>query len=267
MAARPHGQGPQGCAESSRRATVNRSVVEPLRKLFIRARVVWRYQFSREPIWRNHRLKEPAERVRELHASEAEALDSALRQDFEPWFKFASATGLRLAETLLTWDCVNWEARTIVTTGKGGRTVATPLTDALAAILEPLKGQHPTAVFTYVCRRPKAGRKKGERLPITRAGAKSEWKAMRKRAGVKGFRFHDVRHDFATKLLRKTGNLKLVSRALNHRDISTTMRYAHVMDGELAGALQDLSLSRQKSHEKSHAPEAETSQAIAINGK
>jgi hypothetical protein len=102
-------------------ATVNRSVVEPLRKLFIRARTVWRYQFPREPLWRNHRLKEPAERVRELHASEADALDSALRPDFAPWFKFASATGLRLAETLITWDCVNWEGRTIVTNGKGGR--------------------------------------------------------------------------------------------------------------------------------------------------
>jgi hypothetical protein len=56
-------------------ATVNRSAVEPLRKLFIRARVVWRCQFPREPLWRTHRLKEPVERVRELHASEAEALD------------------------------------------------------------------------------------------------------------------------------------------------------------------------------------------------
>ena len=102
-------------------ATVYRSVVEPLRKLFIRARVVWRHQFPREPLWRTHRLKEPVERVRELHASEAKALDLALRQDFEPWFRFASATGLRLAETLITWDCVNLEARTIVTTGQGGR--------------------------------------------------------------------------------------------------------------------------------------------------
>jgi len=248
-------------------ATVNRSVVEPLRKLFIRARVVWRYQFPREPLWRTHRLKEPQERVRELHASEAEALNGALRPDFEPWFKFASATGLRLAETLIAWDCVNWEARTIVTVGKGGRTVATPLTDALAGILEPLRGHHPEAVFTYVCRRPTAGHKKGERLPITYMGARSEWQAMRKRAGVKGFRFHDVRHDFATKLLRRTGNLKLVSRALNHSDVKTTMRYAHVMHGEVAEALQDLSLSRQKSHEKSHATMAETAQIIEINSK
>jgi integrase len=225
-------------------ATVNRSVVEPLRKLFIRARVVWRYSFPREPLWRNHRLKEPTERVRELHASESAALDGALRSDFEPWFRFASATGLRLAETLITWDCVNWEARAIATTGKGGRMVRTPLTEAVAAILEPLKGHHPEAVFTYVCRRPKAGHRKGERLPLTYAGAKSEWQAMRKRAGVKGFHFHDVRHDFATKLLRETGNLKLVSRALNHTDVKTTARYAHVVDSDLSEALQRLSQSK-----------------------
>ena len=56
---------------------------------------------------------------------------------------------------------------------------------------------------------------------------------MRKRAGVKGFRFHDVRHDMATKLLRQTNNLKLVSRALNHADIKTTSRYAHVLTARL----------------------------------
>lgn len=244
-------------------ATVNRSVVEPLRKLFIRARVVWRYQFRGEPLWKTHRLKEPVERVRELHASEAVALDAALRQDFQPWFRFASATGLRLAETLITWDCVNWEARTIVTRGKGGRPVSTPVTDAVAAILEPLKNHHPEAVFTYVCRRPRTGHRKGERLPLTYAGAKSERQALCKRAGVRGFRFHDLRHDFATKLLRRAGNLKLVSRALNHRDVKT----AHVMDGEVADALQDLSVSRQKSHEKSHATMAETAQIIEINSK
>jgi integrase len=69
---------------------------------------------------------------------------------------------------------------------------------------------------------------------------------MRKRAGIMGFRFHDVRHDMATKLLRETGNLKLVSRALNHSDVRTTARYAHVMDDDLADALQRLSKPREK---------------------
>ena len=236
-------------------ATVNRSVVEPLRKVFIHSKTVGRCGFPREPLWRKHRLKEPAERVRELHAGEADALAGALRPDFEPWFKFASAIGLRLAETLLTWDCVNWEARTIITTGKGGRTVSTPLTDAVAAILEPLRGHHPIAVFTYVCQRPKRGQRRGERYPLTYYGAKSEWQAMRKRAGVLAFRFHDVRHDMATKLLRQTKNLKLVSRALNHADIKTTSRYAHVLDSEVSEALERLSQSK-ISHEKSHGDNA-----------
>ncbi len=77
---------------------------------------------------------------------------------------------------------------------------------------------------------------------------------MRKRAGVKGFRFHDVRHDMATKLLRQTGNLKLVSRALNHADIKTTSRYAHVLDGEVADALQRVAESRNKSRTDDSSP-------------
>jgi integrase len=247
-------------------STVNRSATEVLRKLFTRARKAWGYQF-REPNWSQHRLKEPQGRVRELHAHEERALAVAGRSDYAPWINFALLTGLRRAETLIAWACVNWEARTIITTGKGGRRVSTPLTEAVAAILEPLRGHHPEAVFTYVCRRPKRGHKKGERLPLTYAGAKSEWQAMRKRAGVKGFRFHDIRHDFATKLLRETGNLKLVSRALNHTDVKTTARYAHVVDSDLSEALQGLSLLRQKSHEKSHADPDQMTQITDINKK
>ena len=61
------------------------------------------------------------------------------------------------------------------------------------------------------------------------------------------FRFHDFRHDFATKLLRETGNLKLVQKALNHADITTTARYAHVLDEDVAAALSQVAKSRKKS--------------------
>ena len=102
---------------------------------------------------------------------------------------------------------------------------------------------------------PRGASAEGERYPLTYYGAKSEWQAMRKRAGVMGFRFHDVRHDMATKLLRQTKNLKLVSRALNHADIKTTSRYAHVLDSEVSEALERLSQSK-ISHEKSHGDNA-----------
>ena len=67
------------------------------------------------------------------------------------------------------------------------------------------------------------------------------------KAGVKDFRFHDFRHDFGTKLLRDTGNLKLVQKALNHADIKSTLRYAHVLDEDIAAAVERVAKSRTKS--------------------
>ncbi len=64
----------------------------------------------------------------------------------------------------------------------------------------------------------------------------SRW--LRKRAGVMNFRLHDFRHTFATRLLRKTGNIKLVQKALNHSDIRTTTKYAHVLDDEVGAAME-----------------------------
>jgi integrase len=56
---------------------------------------------------------------------------------------------------------------------------------------------------------------------------------LRTDAGVTDFRLHDFRHDVGAKFLRETGNLKLVQRALNHRDLKTTSRYAQVLDADV----------------------------------
>uniref|UniRef100_UPI0037511B05 tyrosine-type recombinase/integrase n=1 Tax=Cypionkella sp. TaxID=2811411 RepID=UPI0037511B05 len=63
-------------------------------------------------------------------------------------------------------------------------------------------------------------------------------KAAMTEAGIEDFRFHDLRHTFASRLLRLTGNLKLVSRLLGHTQIETTMRYAHVLDEDLRTGLE-----------------------------
>jgi integrase len=68
----------------------------------------------------------------------------------------------------------------------------------------------------------------------------------RKAAKLTDFRFHDIRHDVGTKLLRATGNLKLVQRALNHSDVQTTTRYAHVLDEEVGAALDLIAKSRKQ---------------------
>jgi integrase len=101
-------------------------------------------------------------------------------------------------------------------------------------------------------------RVKGQRYPITYSGLTSQWKRIRKTAGVTDFRFHDFRHDLATKLLRATGNLKIVQKALSHADIKTTTRYAHVLDEEVATAMESLQNSAAKSRTKSRTRKPKT---------
>jgi integrase/recombinase XerD len=49
---------------------------------------------------------------------------------------------------------------------------------------------------------------------------------------------HSLRHTFATNLLRETGNIEIVRKALGHEDISTTGIYLHCVDFELESAMK-----------------------------
>jgi integrase len=230
-------------------STVNRSSSKVLQRLFSFAKAEGA-QFDREPKWKELLLPEPEERVRELQEEEAVAFEDAMRTDYGPFFEFVRASGMRQKECItLRWSEVNFATRQIVRLGKGGRRVVFPITESIREILFPLQGQHPEYVFTYVVvyGNKRLARVRGERYPLTITGAKSAWQRMRAKAGVKDFRFHDYRHDFGTKLLRETGNLKLVQKALNHRDIKSTLRYAHVLDADVASAVEAVAKSRKKS--------------------
>lgn len=229
-------------------STVNRSTTEVLKKLFTRAKS-WRVQFDREPGWKKHWLNEPEEHHRELQQEELERFDATVREDYRDILDFADASGVRLNECLLKWSEVNWDTKQIVKKGKGGRIVTVRITQLIRSILWPLRGLHPEFVFTYVAKRTRKDNDlvKGGRYPVTYNGLKTEWKRHRARAGVNNFRFHDKRHDFAMKLLRETKNLKLVQQALNHRNIKTTMRYATVLDDEVASGIEAMQEKREKS--------------------
>ncbi|MFL5181568.1 MAG: tyrosine-type recombinase/integrase, partial [Microvirga sp.] len=53
----------------------------------------------------------------------------------------------------------------------------------------------------------------------------------------RGYRWHDNRHTRATRLLRRSGNLKMVQKLLGHQKIETTAKYAHVTMDDLRAAL------------------------------
>jgi integrase len=54
---------------------------------------------------------------------------------------------------------------------------------------------------------------------------------------VSDLRFHDLRHDFGTRVQRACSNIKITQRALNHADIRSTLRYINVRDDEVTAAL------------------------------
>lgn len=237
-------------------ATVNRSTIEPLQKIFTRAKREWGATFPHEPDWRRHRLKEPEERVREVREVEESALDDSIRPDYRAFVAFARASGLRLAECLLTKDKIHLAEGYLATIGKGGKMVRRPITGEMRAILA-VELQNPTEwVFTYRAARAKkgpGGYPRGAALPITASGLKTLWRRARSKRGAKlpaDLHFHDLRHDFATKLLRATGNLKLVQKSLGHADISTTTKYAHVHDDEILAGMEKASKLRLKARTK-----------------
>jgi integrase len=229
-------------------ATVNRSTTKVLQRLFTFAKAEGAV-FEREPKWGELLLKEPEERVRELQDDEADRLDGAMREDYGPFFEFVRSSGMRLKECVtLRWSEVNFGTKQIVRLGKGGRRVTFPITDTIREIIFPLQGQHPEFVFAYVCActNKRTGRVRGRRYPLSYNGTKSAWQRLRANAGVTDFRFHDFRHDFGTKVLRETGNLKLTQKAMNHRDIKSTLRYAHVLDEDIADAVERVASVRRK---------------------
>lgn len=222
-------------------ATANRHI-EILRRLMRRANKVWKVQTA-DIDWASLRHDEPDERVRELTPQEERALFANLRQDYHPFVRFCLVTGVRKNNALsLTWRQVDFDAGVITLKVKsrkpGGRVHTVPITSELTALLARERGRHDSAVFTYRAVKTRDGRVRGGRYPITGNGLRRAWGHALRAADIVDFRFHDLRHTAATRLLRESGNLRLAQRLLGHKDISTTAKYAHVDDADLRHAME-----------------------------
>jgi integrase len=218
--------------------------VELLRRIWKRAEKTWKVNVGSPPDWSGHLLPVENERQRELSEEEETRLFKALRPDFHALVYAAMRLGVRVSGLRgLTWSDVDLKAQTLTVTLKGsrgapGRRSRKPIPSDVLQVIANEKSHHPIFVFTYECMKSRGERKRGDRYPFSLNGWRKAWTDALAKAEIEDFRFHDLRHTAASRLLRVTQNLRLTQVALDHRTIQTTTRYAHILDDDLRDGLE-----------------------------
>ena len=210
--------------------TVNRTVTLLLKRVMFRARDIWNVATLTMPNWTEHLLREKKRPIREITLEDETRIEAVERDDYRAIRRFATITGLRLNEVLLTWPQVDFENAVVRVIAKGDEPRIVPLSREAYGIIWAERGRHAQFVFTFVAKKtrmcPRTGQRyeRGRRYPITYFGLSTQRRREWKKAGVDA-RFHDLRHTAGMRTLRATGNLKTTQKLLGHSDISTTAKF------------------------------------------
>lgn len=223
-------------------ATVNR-YLQTLKQVCDHAREIHRAQVGD---WRQkqHKMREPRDVERFLtHEQGGQVVAEIVAHSRAP-ITLALSTGARKGNWLgLSWEQVSLDLARALVRGKGDKLLAVtlpPVAVRLLTWLQPDPAKRVGPVFVYgieavgcTCPHCSSALYRGKPLKDVRRG----FKTAATKAGVPNARLHDLRHSFASWLLHQTGDLKLVSEALHHTTVSTTMRYAKLMGPRKADAI------------------------------
>lgn len=143
-------------------------------------------------------------------------------------------TGIRRGETFkLAWEDVSFHTSTLTVKGskaKSKKTRHIPLNEIAKSVLEKWKEQQ--------------GAKSGLVFPNKEGdlldNISTSWGNLMKAAKIDNFRWHDLRHDFASKLVMAGVPLNTVRELMGHSDMKMTLRYAHLAADHKADAVNKL---------------------------
>ena len=178
-------------------------------------------------------LKGETKRLKYLTEEEAQRLINHSDRFLKPIVITALNTGMRKSEILhLTWDRVDLKNRIILLDKtKNGERREIPMNQTLYDVLLEL----PRHISGYVFANPKTGK------PYNNV-KKSFGTALRK-SHILDFRFHDLRHTFASWLVMKGVDLTTIKELLGHKDIKMTLRYSHLAPSHIRNAVENLCYS------------------------
>ena len=148
-----------------------------------------------------------------------------------PLVILALKTGMRRGELFdLEWSAVDLKRKVITVTGetaKSSKTRHIPLSPSALEAIKAWKKQAPSS--------------EGRVFPASNGGrldnVKKSWANVLKKAKISQFRWHDMRHDFASKLVMNGVPLNTVRELCGHADLNTTLRYAHLAPDHKADAV------------------------------
>ena len=215
-------------AEGVSNGTVNRTM-EVVRAVLNRARDEWEW-LDRVP--KVSMLPEPKHRVRWLTHDEAERLMVELPSHLAAMVRFTLETGLRRSNvSMLEWSQVDTERCTAwihPDQAKARKAIPVPLTATALFVLRQQKDKHPDYVFTY----------KGKPVKQPNNGA---WRKALIRAEIKDFRWHDLRHTWASWHVQ-AGTPQYVLQELGGWSCAEMVRrYAHLSSEHLAEYAEKMS--------------------------
>ena len=197
-------------------ATVNRQLA-CLKSMFNKA-MAWGKFTGENPVKTIKLFKEDNQRLRFLEQEEISMLVLRCNEYIKPIVTVAINTGMRRGEIMgLKWRDIDFKRRIIhLYNTKNGEKREIPMNEiALNALIGVRK--HPDSELIFV---KKNGQPYGD-------FKKSFFTACQK-SDIKNFRFHDLRHTFASHLVMSGVDLNTVRELLGHKSLAMTLRYAHL---------------------------------------
>lgn len=152
-------------------------------------------------------------------------LDGEFADHLKPMILISLYTGMRQGNLFaLRWGDIDFDTKTLrlrAAASKTGKNHNLPMNSKVIAALQAWRRQSKkVAADSLVFPSPVSGKMLNN--------VKKAWLAVLRDAGIENFRWHDMRHDFASQLVMKGIDLNTVRELMGHSDLKMTLRYAHL---------------------------------------